>query len=606
MNTRYDAVALDGTFYQKSGIISGGSVDLAKKARRWDDKQVSTLKAKKEKLTEELRQAMKNSRKESEIQTIKSQINGLKTRLKYSINDRDSTSKKIDSLQDQVEKMRSSLDGFEPVIRDIEEKLRKREAEIDKIKEKMNTVEDRIFNRFCDQIGVSNIRQYEERELKTQQDREKKKLELENQIGRISNQLEFERRREDQLLSNVQKFERTVQDDEDALETAKRIEQTQMGEIDTDMRDVDKLKQNKSYLKGQLDKLEEDVNSARKDVGTVAKEMQAANKAINQLEAAIEQERAQRHSLLMQCKMDNIQIPIQRGGTLDELEEDNEESMEMSASQPSHVIYEKEAAIEIDYSNLEEGLTEFEDNDDVRKMEKGLEKQIAELQANITRIQAPNMRAMQKLDEAREKLEETNKEFDNARRKAKNAKMDFERIKQERHNLFNKCFEHVSNTIDDIYKALCRNQSAQAFLGPENPEEPYLEGINYNCVAPGKRFQPMLNLSGGEKTIAALALLFAIHSYQPAPFFVLDEIDAALDNTNIGKVASYISGRTGDEKDESMRVIVISLKDEFFSHADGLIGVCPDRHAMGEHADCLVSKILSLDLRDFPKEAVKA
>ena len=55
-------------------------------------------------------------------------------------------------------------------------------------------------------------------------------------------------------------------------------------------------------------------------------------------------------------------------------------------------------------------------------------------------------------------------------------------------------------------------------------------------MAPGKRFQPMSNLSGGEKTIAALALLFAIHSYQPAPFFVLDEIDAALDNTNIGKV----------------------------------------------------------------------
>ena len=46
----------------------------------------------------------------------------------------------------------------------------------------------------------------------------------------------------------------------------------------------------------------------------------------------------------------------------------------------------------------------------------------------------------------------------------------------------------------------------------------------------------MSNLSGGEKTIAALALLFSIHSFQPAPFFVLDEIDAALDNTNIGKV----------------------------------------------------------------------
>lgn len=67
-------------------------------------------------------------------------------------------------------------------------------------------------------------------------------------------------------------------------------------------------------------------------------------------------------------------------------------------------------------------------------------------------------------------------------------------------------------------------------------EEPYLDGIQYNCVAPGKRFRPMDNLSGGEKTIAALALLFAVHGRNPAPFFVLDEIDAALDNTNIGKV----------------------------------------------------------------------
>lgn len=62
-----------------------------------------------------------------------------------------------------------------------------------------------------------------------------------------------------------------------------------------------------------------------------------------------------------------------------------------------------------------------------------------------------------------------------------------------------------------IFQSLAKNQSAQAFLGPENPEEPYLDGINYNCVAPGKRFQPMSNLSGGEKTVAALALLFAIH-----------------------------------------------------------------------------------------------
>ena len=123
------------------------------------------------------------------------------------------------------------------------------------------------------------------------------------------------------------------------------------------------------------------------------------------------------------------------------------------------MIFTKSAQVYI--YNFIIGLTELEDNEDVRKVEKTLEKQISELEATITRIQAPNMRAIQKLDEAREKLEETNKEFDNARKKAKTAKVNFERIKQERYDLFMKCFDHVSNTIDDIYKSLAKNQSAQ-------------------------------------------------------------------------------------------------------------------------------------------------
>ena len=126
--------------------------------------------------------------------------------------------------------------------------------------------------------------------------------------------------------------------------------------------------------------------------------------------------------------------------------------------------------------------------------------------------------------------------MNNKRVDSRDAKTEFEKVKRQRLNAFNECFEAVSQRVDAIYKSLTNNASAQAFLVPENPEEPYLEGINYNCVAPGKRFQPMSNLSGGEKTVAALALLFAIHSFKPAPFFVLDEIDAALDNTNIGKV----------------------------------------------------------------------
>merc|ERR1719245_1940952 len=239
---RYDAIALDGTFYQKSGIISGGSMDLARKAKRWDDKHVSTLKARKEKLSEEMRQAMKSSRKESEIQTIQSQVQGLETRLKYSLTDKDATIKKIEKLEKEMEKMRKELEQFAPKIREIEATMRKREQQIEATKDKMNTVEDRVFKDFCRNIGVSNIRQYEERELKTQQERAKKKLEFENQINRITTQLEYEQKGEDQLQENVTKFERMVQDVEDQLEASKKAESVTMGEIDKEMREIEKLK----------------------------------------------------------------------------------------------------------------------------------------------------------------------------------------------------------------------------------------------------------------------------------------------------------------------------------------------------------------------------
>lgn len=63
-----------------------------------------------------------------------------------------------------------------------------------------------------------------------------------------------------------------------------------------------------------------------------------------------------------------------------------------------------------------------------------------------------------------------------------------------------------------------------AYLTLNNQDEPYLDGIKYDTIPPGKRFMDMQNLSGGEQTIAALAILFAINSYSPAPFIVLDEV----------------------------------------------------------------------------------
>ncbi|KAH9644947.1 hypothetical protein HF086_010155 [Spodoptera exigua] len=580
-NSRYDALALDGTFYQKSGIISGGSLDLARKAKRWDEKHLSQLKAKKEKLTEELRESMKKSRKESELTTVDSQIRGLESRLKYAITDRDTTLKQIKALDAELEEFERKIEMFGPQIEEIERTIHARDLKIQEIKENMNNVEDVVFRGFCRDIGVANIRQYEERELRAQQERAKRRLEFEAQVDRVTSNLEFERSRDTQ--KNVTRWERAVQDAEDELEGGRQAEAKQRQEIDADLRRAETLKAERAAARTRQDNADEQVNKARKELTNIQKEIQTIQKQTSSIEARIESKRSDRHNILRQCKIDDIIIPLLEGNLEDTADGESDPSS-MSTTQQ----YKKDSRILVDYSSLSESLKELEEPDEIKRKADKMQKAINSLQNTVDKIQAPNMRAMQKLNEVREKVNATNEAFVAARKRAHKAKLAFEKVKKERHDKFMECFEHVANEIDAIYKALAMNQSAQAFLGPENPEEPYLDGINYNCVAPGKRFQPMSNLSGGEKTVAALALLFAIHSYQPAPFFLLDEIDAALDNTNIGKVASYIRSKKG-----SLQTIVISLKEEFYGCADALVGIC------SEPADCLVSDVMTLSLEDY-------
>uniref|UniRef100_A0A672P6J0 Structural maintenance of chromosomes protein 1A n=1 Tax=Sinocyclocheilus grahami TaxID=75366 RepID=A0A672P6J0_SINGR len=525
---RHKTVALDGTLFQKSGVISGGASDLKAKARRWDEKAVDKLKDRKEKLTDELKEQMKAKRKEAELRQVQSQAHGLQMRLKYSQSDLEQTKTRHLSLNMQEKsKLESELANFAPRINDIKRIIQSREREMKDLKDRMNLVEDEVFVEFCKEIGVRNIREFEEEKVKRQNEIAKKRLEFETQKTRLAIQLDYEKNQLKEDKEKVIMWEQTVKKDENEIERLKKEEQRNMKIIDETMAQLQDLKNQHLAKKSEVNDKNHEMEEIRKKLGGANKELTQLQKEVTAIETKLEQKRSDRHNLLQACKMQDIRLPL-RSGTMDDISQE-----EVCAS----VIV-----------------------------------------------------SMEKLESVRDKFQETSDEFEAARKRAKKAKQAFEQIKKERFDRFNACFESVATNIDEIYKALSRNSSAQAFLGPENPEEPYLDGINYNCVAPGKRFRPMDNLSGGEKTVAALALLFAIHSYKPAPFFVLDEIDAALDNTNIGKVANYIK----DQSVQNFQAIVISLKEEFYTKADSLIGVYP------EQGDCVISKVLTFDLSQYP------
>eukprot|EP00061_Rhincodon_typus_P014494 g41539.t1 len=132
-----------------------------------------------------------------------------------------------------------------------------------------------------------------------------------------------------------------------------------------------------------------------------------------------------------------------------------------NSSQRTSNVCAREAMIEIDYSELSEDLKDTLAEDEVKIELNSLQQKVTEHQNILQRIAAPNMKAMEKLDSVRDKFQETSEEFEAARKRAKKAKQAFEQIKKERFDRFNACFEAVATNIDEIYKALSRNSSAQ-------------------------------------------------------------------------------------------------------------------------------------------------
>ncbi|XP_020311274.1 structural maintenance of chromosomes protein 1B [Oncorhynchus kisutch] len=587
---RLKTVALDGTMFSKSGVISGGSSHLRSKARRWDEKDMTKLKELKEQLTAELRGLVKLKRKEPELKQIQSQAQGVQTRLKYSHTELDTLRKKsIPNCHAEMSRLEAELANVESQLEMQKENMEIKELEMKKLQDRINQMEDVVFSDFCAEIGVANIREYEQEHLKQQQDVDRKRLEFESQRTCLKAQLEYEQGQLEQQRKKMKKLEETIAKEQCRVEEQKQEEEKLLVVMEESQSKVLDLKNHLQGKKTQASDSKAQVDQTMKSLQESSREQVKLQREVISAETALEQLRIWKHNLLLGCKIQGLPITL-LSGSLDEISEVQLDSESLTESTCTTMdIYEREALMVIDYSGLGAELKDLA-GEEVDPQVERLKETVSSLEGVLQRSTAPNLKALEKMRVVKDKFQGVVDAFDASTKAARRSNQEFEQVKAKRFRLFSQCFEHVSVVIDQIYKQLCRNTSAQAILSAENPDEPYLDGINYNCIAPGKRFMAMDNLSGGEKAIAALALVFAIHSFRPAPFFVLDEVDAALDNTNIGKVTSFIR----EQSRESLQIIVISLKEEFYSRADALLGVYP------EFNECMFSRMLTLDLSPYP------
>ncbi|KAL0233717.1 hypothetical protein PCE1_002225 [Barthelona sp. PCE] len=141
-----------------------------------------------------------------------------------------------------------------------------------------------------------------------------------------------------------------------------------------------------------------------------------------------------------------------------------------------------------------------------------------------------------------------------------------EQLRLTRHKIFLDGFLEIKAKLRELYQTLTLGGDAE--LERRDRLDPFSEGIDFTVRPPKKSWKKIVNLSGGEKTLASLALIFALHSYRPNPLYVMDEIDAALDFRNVSIVANYLV-----EKTQHAQFIVVSLRNNMFELANRLIGV---------------------------------
>lgn len=213
----------------------------------------------------------------------------------------------------------------------------------------------------------------------------------------------------------------------------------------------------------------------------------------------------------------------------------------------------------------------------------GMKAKIAEIKKQIKSLGSVNVNAIEQYKEVSERYELLTTQHDDLIEAAKVLEEIIENLDNDMRKQFEEQFAEIRSRFDKVFKELFGG--GRGTLELMEDEDILTAGIKIIAQPPGKKLQNMMQLSGGEKALTAIALLFAIQSLKPSPFCLLDEIEAALDDSNVDRYAEYLHKLTKDTQ-----FIVITHRRGTMNAADILYGI-----TMQEKG---VSTLVSVNLLD--------
>ena len=210
---------------------------------------------------------------------------------------------------------------------------------------------------------------------------------------------------------------------------------------------------------------------------------------------------------------------------------------------------------------------------------------IAALKRKITSLGAINHNAVEEYAEEKERYDEMTMQRDDVVKAMEDLDQILQDIRAEMLRVFNENFERINENFQLTFKQLFGGGKAELQLDYSLDEDPLNAGVEIVACPPGKKLSKISLLSGGERALTAIAILFAILKSNPMPFCILDEIEAALDDANVDRFATYLKKFAAETQ-----FIVITHRKPTMNQADTLFGV-----TMQEKG---VSKIISVKLAE--------
>ena len=532
---KYRMVTLDGSLFEKSGSISGGSQRrTGLKFTVNDDDELDKYKSKLKEL-ETKRNTLSNKKNELEAKLDKVRVdysNAMTEHSKAKV-ELASLSSNYESSQSQFEEKDKLIKDSEPAILKISKELDELEIEHVKYMDEEAILQEKIdeIEKIMNEGDLKKLKEqtegieFEIKRLETL------KLNATNDINVANQRIAFNNTT---IITQKENIERAIKNNEDSE------------------KDKIQLQEEIKVLKVKLDELEAQISEIKEKLGALLKERDDINNELVNLKTK---------KNLKMSEIENISEQIESFKSRRRELEPQLESVREELQQAG-----------VDVGQLTP--PEMSEDEIVAKIQR-LSKRMDDL-GNV------NMRALEEYDEvlARENvLKEQIETLTNERLQLLEKMGGYEHDKKE---AFMKTYNNINDNFKDIFHRL---SDGEGTLILQEPEAPFTGGLTIEAQPRDKKKQRLEGMSGGEKSLTALAFVFAIQRYMPAPFYALDEVDANLDGINVEKLSSIVQAQSKDTQ-----FIVVSHRKPMIESANRTIGVTQKEKG--------ISKVTGVKLRD--------